>query len=121
VDEDVLAANDSFYAAFNHKDIAAMDAVWARSVEVACVHPGWNVLRGREAVMKSWEGILSNPAQPKIMTGGASVTMLGEVALVVCRELVAGSPLAASNFFVLEDGGWKLAHHHSGPVSLVGE
>jgi ketosteroid isomerase-like protein len=120
-DDDVLAANDAFYAAFNRKDMSAMDEVWARTVEVGCIHPGWNVLRGREAVMTSWQGILANPAQPKIMTGGASVTMIGDLALVFCRELVAGTPLAASNLFVLEDGAWKMAHHHSSPVSLVGQ
>jgi ketosteroid isomerase-like protein len=119
-EDDVLAANDAFYAAFNQKDPAAMDAIWARSVEVGCIHPGWNVLRGREAVMASWEGILTNPSQPKIMTGGANVLFLGDLALVLCRELVAGTPLAASNLFVQEDGGWKLAHHHSSLVSMMG-
>jgi len=116
-EEAVLEANDAFYRAFNQKDAAAMDAVWARSTEVGCIHPGWNVLRGRDAVMESWTGILSNPAQPRIVSGHAAVIFLGEVAVVLCRELVAGSPLAATNLFVHEDGAWKLAHHHSGPVS----
>ncbi len=116
-EEAVLEANDAFYRAFNQKDVAAMDAVWARSTEVGCIHPGWNVLRGRDAVMESWAGILSNRAQPRIVSGGAAVILLGDVAVVLCRELVAGSPLAATNLFVQEDGAWKLAHHHSGPVS----
>jgi len=116
-EEAVLEANDAFYRAFNQKDAAAMDEVWARSTEVGCIHPGWNVLRGRDAVMESWTGILSNPNQPRIVSGGAAVIFLGEVAAVLCRELVAGSPLAATNLFVQEDGVWKLAHHHSGPVS----
>jgi ketosteroid isomerase-like protein len=115
----VLAANAAFYTAFNEKDIAAMDEVWARSAEVGCIHPGWNVLRGRDEVIESWRGILSNPAQPRIMTGGASVTFHGEVAVVLCRELVAGSPLAATNLFVMEAGEWRLVHHHSGPVSMI--
>ena len=113
----VLEANEAFYRAFNQKDVAAMDAVWAGSTEVGCIHPGWNVLRGRDAVMESWAGILSNADQPRIVSGGAAVIFLGEVAMVLCRELVAGSPLAATNLFVLENGAWKLAHHHSGPVS----
>ena len=117
--EDVLVANEAFYRAFNQKDPAAMDAIWARSVEVGCIHPGWNVLRGRDPVMESWRGILSNPVQPKIVTGGATVTVLGDVAIVLCRELVAGSPLAATNVFVLEEGIWRLVHHQSGPVSMI--
>src|ERR1051326_4588679 len=52
--EDALAANEAFYRAFNQKDTAAMSVVWSESVEVGCVHPGWNVLTGREPVMESW-------------------------------------------------------------------
>jgi ketosteroid isomerase-like protein len=117
--EAVLAANEAFYRAFNQKDIAAMEAVWAVSSDVVCIHPGWNVLRGRDAVLDSWRNILSNPAQARIVTGGASATVIGTAAIVVCRELVGGSPLAATNVFVLEDGAWKLLHHHSGPVAAI--
>jgi len=38
---------------------------------------------------------------------------------VICRELVGGSPLAATNVFVREDGAWRLLHHQSGPVAAV--
>ena len=117
--EEVLAANEAFYAAFNRKDIEAMDAVWSRSVDVGCIHPGWNLLRGRDEVIESWANILGNPNQARILVGGALVTLLGDVAIVVCRELVAGSPLAATNIFVREDGAWKLLHHQSGPVASI--
>jgi ketosteroid isomerase-like protein len=118
-DEDVLAANEAFYRAFNQKDPEAMDGLWARVAPVRCIHPGWNVLTGRDPVMESWRGILANQAQPKIVMGGASVTSFGDVAVVTCRELVAGTPLAATNIFAVEDGAWRLIHHHSGPVSYT--
>ncbi|HLF78292.1 MAG TPA: nuclear transport factor 2 family protein [Dehalococcoidia bacterium] len=121
IDEaEVLQANEAFYRAFNQKDPAAMEHAWSRADNLGCLHPGWNVLRGREAVLDSWNGILANPAQPRIVVGGAEVTLLGDVALVVCRELVAASPLAATNVFVREDGAWKLLHHQSGPVATSG-
>jgi hypothetical protein len=118
---EVLEANEAFYRAFNLKDVAAMDEVWSRSGAVTCIHPGWNLLQGREKVMASWRNILTNPAQPKIVSGGATVSMLGQVALVSCRELVAGSPLVATNVFQIEDGAWRLIHHHSGPVAVVSQ
>src|SRR6185312_7096303 len=62
--EAVLAANDSFYRAFNQRDLEAMDMLWSHSSEITCIHPGWNLLSGREDVMESWEAIMSNPAQP---------------------------------------------------------
>ena len=36
----VLAANLEFYRAFTMRDVAAMDALWARDAPVACLHPG---------------------------------------------------------------------------------
>ena len=116
--DEVLAANAAFYAAFASRDEAAMDALWSRRVPVTCIHPGWNVLAGREMVMESWEAILSNPGQPRIVGGGAQVQVLGETAIVTCRELVAGNPLAATNVFVREAGRWVLVHHHAGPVAM---
>ena len=115
-----MEANEAFYAAFNRKDIEAMAAAWADRQDVSCLHPGWNVLRGREKVVDSWRAILSNPQQPRVVVGGAEVTMLEHVAIVICRELVSGSPLAATNVFTLQSGHWKLVHHQSGPVSSLG-
>ncbi len=116
VSDEVLKSNESFYRAFNDKDFAAMAGVWSSSQDISCIHPGWNVLEGRDSVLESWRTILSNPSQPRIVFGGATVNVLGMVAVVVCRELVAGSPLAATNVFVSEGGVWKLVHHQSGPV-----
>ena len=111
-----MAANEAFYVAFAGRDVGAMDVVWSRAFPVSCIHPGWNVLSGREAVMESWEAILSNPAQPRVVAGGAQVQIVGEVAIVICRELVAGNPLAATNVFVREGGRWRMVHHQAGPV-----
>lgn len=114
----VLAANDAFYAAFNAKDPAAMEQLWSASPAVACVHPGWNILTGREQVLASWRAIFANPDQPAIVSGGAAALVQGRLALVICRELVAGDPLAATNLFALEGGEWRMLHHHSSPVAF---
>jgi hypothetical protein len=115
-ESDLVAVNDAFYQAFNQRDMTSMEGLWASSAPVSCIHPGWNVLQGREAVLDSWRSILNNPNQPRIVTGGATVSIFDSIAVVICRELVAGSPLVATNVFVLEDGAWKLLHHQSGGV-----
>jgi ketosteroid isomerase-like protein len=112
----ILAANAAFYAAFVARDGEAMAALWASQTPVTCIHPGWSVLHGRDAVLASWQGILANPEQPRIVAGGAEARILGDMGVVLCRELVAGNPLMATNVFVREDSGWKLVHHQSGPV-----
>ena len=39
-EDDVLAANERFYQAFNQKDAELMSMLWADKHGVSCVHPG---------------------------------------------------------------------------------
>ncbi|HUC72314.1 MAG TPA: nuclear transport factor 2 family protein [Stellaceae bacterium] len=112
----VLAANLEFYRAFTMRDVAAMDALWARRSQVACLHPGWGALTDRQAIVASWANILSSPEAPRIACFDERVLLFGDTALVLCEEELDGGTLAASNFFVREDGVWRLAHHHAGQI-----
>jgi ketosteroid isomerase-like protein len=49
----------------------------------------------------------------------AQVHFQGEVAIVTCYEgNGAQAPhLAATNVFVLEQGRWRMMHHHAGPLA----
>ena len=117
-EQEALVANEGFYRALGGSDAGAMENVWAQVAPVTCLHPGWTLLSGREAVLESWRTILANPNQPRIVGGGASVTVFGDAALVLCREVVSGSALYATNVFVREEGTWRMTHHHSGPVMV---
>jgi ketosteroid isomerase-like protein len=112
----VLVANLQFYHAFTARDLAAMDALWASQAAVACLHPGWTALTDRDAIMASWEGILSNPDAPRIACFDEQVFLYGDVALVLCEEELDGGSLAASNLFVRENNEWRIAHHHAGQI-----
>jgi len=114
--EAVLFANEAFYRAFADGDLAAMDAVWASAAPVACIHPGWNLLDGRAAVMASWRAILDNPKRPDISSVGGAVKVYGDTAVVTCYETVGGGYLVATNIFIREAGAWKLVHHQAGPT-----
>lgn len=115
--EGVLAANEAFYTAFAARDLEAMDALWARHAPIACIHPGWDALHGREAVLASWRDILGNPASPPIRCTDPVAYMLGSAAVVICTERFPGAELIATNLFVEEDGAWKLIHHQAGGVA----
>ena len=112
----VLFANEAFYRAFADRDLGAMDALWSRRSQVACIHPGWSPIAGRDQVMASWRGILSNPQSPAVVCRRPQVFMLGEGAFVICFEEVDGAFLIATNYFLREAGGWKMTHHQAGPV-----
>lgn len=115
----VLQANASFYSAFSRADFDAMSALWAERAPVACVHPGLPALVGREAVLQSWRDILREGQPFEMRCDHAHVQLLGDAALVLCCEGNGSLPahLAATNAFTLEDGQWRMVHHHAGPLS----
>jgi ketosteroid isomerase-like protein len=112
----VLAANLEFYRAFTTRDGAAMEALWARHLPVACTHPGWEPLSGREDVMEAWANILANPDSPHAACHDEEVFLYGDVAFVICEEELPGNVLTATNVFAKEDGVWRMVHHQAGPV-----
>jgi ketosteroid isomerase-like protein len=114
---DVLEANEAFYRAFAARDPGAMARLWAESHPVACTHPGWDVLDGREEVLESWRGILGSEAAPDVSCSRAQARVLGEVAFVTCHEVLPGGRLVATNVFVREGGGWKMVHHQASPLA----
>jgi hypothetical protein len=112
-----LFANDAFYQAFSDGDFAAMDALWAHDAQVACIHPGWEPLSGRDSVMESWRAILGSENRPAINNHAAKVHLYGAVAFVICYEEVNNDFLVATNVFVQENGTWKMVHHQAGPTA----
>jgi len=115
---DILFANETFYVAFQMKDMEAMEKLWAAEVPVACTHPGWPSLDGRDQVLQSWAAILNNPDNRGVSMRGARARRYGDTGFVTCYEMIGDSLLAATNVFVREDGAWKLVHHHAGPCNL---
>lgn len=110
----VLFANEAFYLTFQTADYDAMERIWSARDGISCVHPGWPPLVGRDAVLKSWHAILTNPAQQPVAAHAAVAELHGECAIVVCYETIGKFTLAATNVFVREGDGWKLVHHQSG-------
>ena len=115
----VLAANAAFYRAFNAGDYAAMSEIWAAHSPVACLHPGAPLLIGREAVLGSWRAMLRGGPGFTLRCDGPKAQLFGTTAVVYCYEGSDAQPahLVATNVFVREDRGWRMVHHHAGPLS----
>jgi hypothetical protein len=116
----ILQSNEAFYRAFSRGDYPAMNELWAKRAPVACLHPGSRLLSGRDAVMSSFRAILAAAPAWKMVSRNAVVNVLGGAAYVTCLEANGDQPahLAATNIFVLEDGSWRMVHHHAGPLSV---
>ena len=118
------AACARFYRTFEQLDLEAMSELWAQKFPVSCVHPGWDLVLGREAVLESWRTIFHGSSELRFENEEAQVVVGGEMGWVVSREVlrtsVQGMPventLTSINTFVLEDGVWRIAHHHAAPL-----
>ena len=116
-EQELLRANQAFYEAFATRDIEAMDELWARGLPVACVHPGWPALYGREEVISSWRSILLGNAAPRVACEEPQAAVFGDSGFVVCIERIEDEALVATNYFVLQQGIWQMVHHQGGPMN----
>ena len=124
LEEAVRAANQRFYAAFESRDIAEMEAVWAHDDSIECVHPGWELLFGWEEIRESWAKIFANTKRVRIALSSLWVRIEGNAAWVACTERVTTafsdgfdeSMAQTTNIFVFRDGEWLLAAHHASPL-----
>lgn len=116
----VLFANEAFYLAFRNRDLGALEAAWSSRASISCIHPGWQPVTGRDAVIESWRAILGGSKPPAIRPRAAQATLAGETGIVICYEEIEGadSLLVATNVFLRENGVWKLLHHQAGPTPL---
>ncbi len=120
----VEAANAGFYRAFEALDLAAMDRVWAHGAYVKCVHPGWPLLVGWDAVRASWEQIFASTAEMRFTVADVRVASVGNLAWVTCTENILSevrgrvgvTTVLATNVFERVDGRWRLVHHHASHV-----
>lgn len=122
---DVEAANAALYNAFETGDVDLMEAVWdvEEPEAVVCVHPGWPMLRGRTAVLRSWSAVMANTDYIQFVLTDVQVAVAGDAAVVTCTENVLtsadigeGAHAVATNVFVRRSDGWRLVVHHGSPV-----
>lgn len=122
--EGVLAANQAFYDAHEQRDLSAMAALWADDDKVVCTHPGWPSLRGREAVLGSWQAIFQGPGRNQFILTEETVSVVGDMAWVALYENLVDTgsttAIAATNVFERQNQRWRLVNHHGSPVMTSG-
>jgi len=126
-DEDeaqLVEANRRFYAAFESLDPAEMDAVWSHGDHVRCIHPGWCLLSGWDAVRQSWHAIFKGTREMRFSISDVDAHVDGDSGWVTCTEnilseargQVAVTSLVATNVFARRGGEWLMVHHHASHV-----
>ena len=128
-DAEVAEANARFYRAFETLDLTAMDAVWLHAEHVRCVHPGWPMLTGWDAVRSSWDTIFRNTAEMQFTISDLVVTVCGDLGWVTCTENILGqvgdrvsvTSVLATNLFERSADGWRMVHHHASHIFSAAE
>jgi ketosteroid isomerase-like protein len=125
----LLYQNARFYEAFERSSIEMMEDIWSGSSAVRCIHPGWSVVEGRQAVLESWQKIFEGDVHMKVTLRNVRADVYGNIGVVVLQEEVfytsgklsnTGSVMA-TNIFEHDGKNWKLIHHHGSPTVVVEE
>lgn len=121
---DLAEANTRFYRAFEALDLGQMEKVWSHGDHVKCVHPGWPLLTGWDAVRASWEAIFANTAEIRFTIADMQPTVQGALGWITCTENILSqvrgrlsvTSVLATNIFEHGPDGWRLIHHHASHV-----
>lgn len=120
-------ANARFYRAFEALDLTEMDQVWSHGEHVRCVHPGWAMLEGWEAVRQSWEAIFKDSREMRFSLGDVQARVGGDLGWVTCAENIlsqvrgniAVTTLIATNVFERRGAEWRMVLHHASHILTV--
>jgi ketosteroid isomerase-like protein len=123
-EQEVEMANESFYRAFESRDVTEMEKVWATGDNIQCGHPGWRILRGWNAVMESWRCIFEDTPTIRFNLTDVSIEICGALAWVTLYENLTSSvegqnvsaTILTTNIFEKSSGGWRMIHHHGSAV-----
>ncbi|HXG30139.1 MAG TPA: nuclear transport factor 2 family protein [Thermodesulfobacteriota bacterium] len=126
--EDVLRVNETFYIALESGDLELMERVWVRDSRAKCVHPGWPILLGWEAIRQSWKTIFDSGGPAKIQISNVNVEVSGDMAWITCiehithivKDRVHKGLAQATNIFERHGSHWLMIHHHASPVPMTG-
>ncbi len=123
----VKDVNRRFYEAFESLDIKRMEGIWLREDYIKCVHPGWALLSGWDAVMESWRRIFENTEQMRFTLTDVQVREQDGLAWVTLYENLASrlqgqtnaAVVLATNIYEQRPDGWFMIHHHGSPVMMA--
>ncbi|WP_087688871.1 nuclear transport factor 2 family protein [Pandoraea sp. PE-S2R-1] len=116
-------AEHAYYEALRAGDIDILMNVWSEDEEIVCIHPAGPRHVGPAAVRTSWRQILSKGGlQLAVSHLQVARNPLCAVHNVLEQILVETHPEAryafvlATNVYLKEADGWRLALHHASPA-----
>lgn len=123
--KELARANRAFYQSFERLDLAAMRELWLDDPMVRCIHPGGEVLVGRERVIASWGAIFANTEKIRFDIEDLAIELVGDMGWVTSVERIKTntdeglmtSEAAVTNLFVRRGSDWRMVLHHASPIA----
>ncbi len=114
----LLLAVNAFYAAFNERDITAMERTWAS--DGILYNPIGGVRRGWPEIARVYERLFSGPVRVRVSFHDYSLRIDGNMAFVAGRERGVAArgdrtvslAIRTSRIFARTPDGWEQVHHH---------
>lgn len=125
---EIQESNARFYRAIETQDLEAMEAVWLHADYVRCVHPGWCLLTGWDAVRQSWEAIFKDSRELRFTLSDVQIQVEGGLAWATGTENILSqsqgnisvTAVLATNVFERRGTRWRMVLHHASHI-LTGE
>jgi len=128
IKELILDTNKKFYEALSKADIDLMDSIWVKDERAKCIHPGWPLLKGWDAIRKSWEDIFVAGGISGVRISDVNIRLTDEVCWVTCiehvshviKDTIAINLIQATNLFEHnEKNEWNLILHHASSIPIT--
>ena len=125
----ILEVNKRFYQALGTRDLELMGTVFVHDERAGCMHPGWVMLEGWEAIRQSWENVFDPADQLDIKLHNLSVDIEGNAAWVTCiqelkyikRDPVMMNVSVSTNIFEKNESEWRMVIHQASPMPISAE
>lgn len=122
----ILEVNTRFYQALATRDLELMGTVFVHDDRAGCMHPGWVMLKGWEAIRQSWENVFDPRDQLEIKLHNLSIEIEGDTAWVTCiqeltyikRDPVMMNVSVSTNIFKKTGTEWKMVIHQASPMPV---
>ncbi|HUO06505.1 MAG TPA: nuclear transport factor 2 family protein [Candidatus Binataceae bacterium] len=129
--QQILDATKQFYLALNGVltgDLDLISQVWSHKTDVTNLSSAGGRDNGWNEIFQRYQTLVRMQMGGKIVPQDIVVVADGEMGYSICTESgdtrtsngsMQNYTKRATNIFRLEDGKWKLIHHHTDPVQIL--
>lgn len=122
----IIEVNEVFYQALATRDLKLMESVWKNDSFVGCVHPGWIMFHGWDAIKQSWENVFDPNDQLDIKLLNVNILVKKDIAWLTCiqhltyihRDPIFINVSQSTNIFEKHDNRWLMVLHHASPIPI---